>query len=147
MKFDTKSVMNVIFSVVSRASLILPQVLLMDKCTLASKFSITSVKAISHTFFPFNLNTKLSGCTFFCPFDFLACATTWAHEDRRLNCTWHFLFTTVDLAGHENTHVICKDEFLYFYVTILSSSVPLLLCIESQMKFVKTSFHHLLLLF
>ena len=29
--------------------------------------------------------------------------------------TAHLLFTTVDLACHENTHFICKDEFLYCY--------------------------------
>lgn len=92
-KFDPESITNVIVFIVSRASLILSQVSVIDKCTLASKFSITSVKAVhvSHTCFP------------------------WACEDRRSNCIWHFLFTTLNLAGHKNTQFICEDEFLYCY--------------------------------
>ena len=42
MKFDTESITNVIFCIVSRASLIWSEVSWIDKCTLASKFSITS---------------------------------------------------------------------------------------------------------
>ena len=49
MKFVTESITKVIFSIVSRVSWILSEVSLIDKCTLAGKFSITSVKAVSRT--------------------------------------------------------------------------------------------------
>ena len=113
MKFYTESIPNVILSIVSRAAtLILFEVSLIDKYTLTSKLIIHHIsKGCKPYLFRLNLNTYLSGSTpltfWHVPHYLGIC------EDKRSNCIWHFLFTTVDLAGHENTHFICKDEFLY----------------------------------